>query len=76
MYQLARLSRGKARSRAPIIKGTRKFPKTAGIDGIKKKENHRDAVHGKQLVVGFGLHQIALRRQQFEANQAWQTVRR
>jgi hypothetical protein len=36
-YQLSRLSFGKARSRAPIIIGTRKFPSTAGIDGIRKK---------------------------------------
>ena len=38
MYQLARFSRGKAKSRAPIIKGIRKFPRTAGIDRIKKKK--------------------------------------
>ena len=37
MYQLARLSRGNARSRAPIMMGTRKFPSTAGIAGIRKK---------------------------------------
>ena len=37
MYQLARLSRGNATSRAPIINGSRKFPSTAGIDGIRKK---------------------------------------
>ena len=38
MYQLSRLSRGKARSRAPIIIGMRKLPSTAGIDGIRKKK--------------------------------------
>ncbi len=37
MYQLSRLRRGKARSRAPIIIGTRKLPSMAGIDGIRKK---------------------------------------
>ena len=37
MYQLSRFSLGKARSRAPIIMGTRKFPSTAGMDGIMKK---------------------------------------
>ena len=37
MYQLARLRRGNARSRAPIISGTRKFPSVAGIEGIRKK---------------------------------------
>jgi hypothetical protein len=33
------LSRGNARSRAPIISGTRKLPRTAGIDGIRKKKS-------------------------------------
>jgi hypothetical protein len=37
-YQLARLSRGKARSRAPIISGRRKFPNTFGMDGIRKNQ--------------------------------------
>ncbi len=38
MYQLRRFSRGKARSRAPTMIGIRKFPSTAGIDGIRKKK--------------------------------------
>ena len=38
MYQLSRLIFGKARSFAPIIRGIRKFPKTAGIEGIRKKK--------------------------------------
>ena len=38
MYQLNRLIRGKARSLAPIMIGMRKFPSTAGIDGIRKKK--------------------------------------
>ena len=38
MYQLARLSLGKARSRAPIIIGMRKLPSTAGIEGTRKKK--------------------------------------
>ena len=37
-YQLIRLSRGKAMSRAPIISGMRKFPSTLGIDGIRKNQ--------------------------------------
>ena len=37
MYQLSRLIFGKARSRAPIISGIRKFPSVAGIDGTRKK---------------------------------------
>jgi hypothetical protein len=38
MYQLNRLILGKAKSLAPIIKGIRKFPSTAGIEGIRKKK--------------------------------------
>ena len=37
-YQEVVLSRGKARSLAPIMIGRRKFPKVAGIDGMRK--NH------------------------------------
>ena len=37
-YQLARFTRGKARSLAPIMSGIRKLPNTAGIDGIRKKK--------------------------------------
>ncbi len=38
MYQLIRLIFGNARSFAPIISGIRKFPITAGIEGIRKKK--------------------------------------
>ena len=38
MYQLSRLILGKARSLAPIMIGSRKFPSVAGIDGIRKKK--------------------------------------
>ena len=38
MYQLRRLSLGNARSRAPIMIGTKKLPRTAGIDGTRKKK--------------------------------------
>ena len=68
-YQLNRLMRGKARSLAPIIMGIRKFPSTAGIDGMQEEEDHDLAVHGEQLVVGVGLHQIAGRSQQLQADQ-------
>jgi hypothetical protein len=37
MYHESRLSLGNARSFAPIIIGTRKFPRMAGIPGIRKK---------------------------------------
>ena len=37
-YQLRRLMRGKARSLAPIIIGTRKLPRTVGITGTRKKK--------------------------------------
>ena len=35
MYQLSRFSRGNARSRAPIMIGTKKLPITAGIEGMR-----------------------------------------
>ena len=38
IYHEARLSRGKARSFAPIISGSRKFPSTVGIEGIRKNQ--------------------------------------
>ena len=38
MYQLIKLMRGNARSFAPTIMGIRKFPSTAGIEGIRKKK--------------------------------------
>src|SRR5437763_15493976 len=38
MYQLRRLSLGKATSFAPIICGIKKFPSTAGMEGIRKKK--------------------------------------
>jgi hypothetical protein len=38
MYQLKRLILGKARSLAPIMSGIRKLPRTAGMDGIRKKK--------------------------------------
>ena len=61
--------RGKARSLAPIIMGTRKFPSTAGIEGIRKKKHHDHAMHGEELVVGIGLHQVARGGEQFEADE-------
>ena len=68
-YQLNRLIRGKARSFAPIMMGTRKLPSTAGIEGIEEKEDHHLAVHGEELVVGVRLHQVARRGQQFQADE-------
>ena len=37
-YQLRRLSLGNATSRAPIWIGKRKFPSTAGTEGMRKKK--------------------------------------
>jgi len=37
-YQLNRLMRGNARSRAPIIMGKKKFPRVAGMEGMRKKK--------------------------------------
>jgi hypothetical protein len=38
MYQLRRLIFGKARSFAPTMIGIKKFPSTAGMDGMRKKK--------------------------------------
>ena len=38
----------------------------------QKKEDHDDAVHSEHLVIGVGGHQIGLRRQQLQADQARQ----
>ena len=38
MYQLKRLSRGNAKSLAPIMIGMRKLPKVVGIDGIRNSQ--------------------------------------
>jgi|GEM_PF-5004660 len=37
-YHEAKLSLGNARSLAPIIKGIRKFPNTAGMAAMRKKK--------------------------------------
>jgi len=64
--QLARLSRGKARSRAPIISGTRKLPSVVGIEGIRKKNTMMMPCMVNKLVVCFRLEQVPLRGQQLE----------
>ena len=38
-YQLSRLSFGKAMSFAPIIIGTKKFPSTPGMTGMRNKKS-------------------------------------
>ena len=68
-YQLSRLMRGKARSLAPIIRGTRKFPKHSRDRWDQKEEDHHLAVHGEELVVSVGLHQVARWGQQLQPNQ-------
>ena len=68
-YQLARFSRGKATSRAPIIRGSRKLPSVAGIDGNQKEPHHHDAMEREGLVVGLGAHQRAVGRNEIQADQ-------
>ena len=46
------------------------------MDGNEKEEHHDLAVHGEQLVVGVGLHQIARRSEQFQPNQQREESRR
>src|SRR6266446_1441463 len=67
MYQLNKFSLGKARSRAPIIKGMRKFPRTVGIDGTRKKKIMITPKR-EELVVGLRLHQRALRLDEVNAH--------
>ena len=38
----------------------------------QEEEDHDDAVHGEHLVIGVGRHQVALRRQQLQADEAGQ----
>ncbi len=38
----------------------------------QEEEDHDDAVHGEHLVIGVGGHQVGLRRQQFQADEAGQ----
>ncbi|MNX72342.1 hypothetical protein D3C86_1036940 [compost metagenome] len=37
-YQLSKFKRGKARSLAPIISGSKKLPSTVGIEGMRKNQ--------------------------------------
>ena len=46
-----------------------KIAQHAGNRGHEKEENHHDAMHREQLVVGLGLHQIGVRRGQVDADQ-------
>src|SRR5229473_3390052 len=55
MYQLRRLIFGKAKSFAPIIMGIRKLPRTAGIDGIRKKKIMATACMVKSLLYVSGV---------------------
>jgi len=50
MYQLSRFSRGNATSFAPIMSGSRKFPRTAGMDGIRKRNTIRIPCMVKNLL--------------------------
>ena len=65
-YQLSRLIFGNATSLAPIISGSTKLPSIAGHRGNQHEEHHVDAVHGEQLVVGVGRHEIARGRRQLD----------
>ena len=39
------------------------------MEGIRKKKHHDHAMHGEKLVVGVGLHEVARRSEQFEADE-------
>jgi len=66
MYQLSKLIFGTPDPLAPIIMGIKKLPSTAESKE-SGKENHRHAVHGEQLVVGFRRYQVTARREQVNA---------
>ena len=69
-YQLARFSFGKARSFAPIIIGMKKFPITAGIDGMRKKKSIIMPWAVNSLVVGVLVEDRPGRREQVEPHDA------
>ena len=50
--------------------GIRKLPNVAGTGGHQEQENHDDAVHGEELVVGIGGDEIGLGREELEADKA------
>ena len=60
-YQLSRLSRGKARSRAPIISGSEEIAERDRDRGHQEEPHHDHAVQREQPVVGLGRLQHALR---------------
>ncbi len=49
--------------------GHQKISEHGGNTGNHEKENHHEAVHGEKLVVRFGLHECALRREQMQPHQ-------
>ena len=49
--------------------GDEKIPQHGGDGRNQEEEDHHLAVHGEELVVGVGLHQIARRGQQFQPDQ-------
>ena len=49
--------------------GHEKIAQHGGDGRNQEKENHDHAVHGEKLVVSIGLHQVACRSEQFEANE-------
>src|ERR1700691_3736811 len=49
--------------------GYEEVAKNRGYDWNQKEEHHDDTVHGKHLVIGVGLQQVALRCKQFEPDE-------
>ena len=67
-YQLSRLRRGKARSRAPDHHGDEEVPQHRRDRRHQEEKDHHQAVHREQLVVRVGLDEVALRGQQLQAD--------
>ena len=49
--------------------GQEEIAQRRGNGGDQEEEHHHHAVHGEHLVVGLGRNQVALRRQQLDADQ-------
>ena len=75
-YQLNRLMRGKARSLRADHDRHKKVAEHGGNDRDEEEKHHHLAVHGEELVVSVGLHQVAGRCKQFEPDQQRKECRR
>ena len=74
IYQLEQIEPRKRQIAGADHQRHEKISQHRGDRRDQKEKHHDDAVHREQLVVGLRLHQIALRRQQLQAHQAWRNA--